>query len=111
MPTEEEDARYYQEHRDDPEEWGEPVYVEPRRPRLESMLSVRLSAEEADLVRSAASAAGQSVSDFIRAAILQRVSQAPSIQWQRGGEAAPEAGNTPEGADVSITGGKLVGQP
>lgn len=111
MPTEEEDARYYQEHRDDSDEWGEPVDAETQRARLEAMLSVRLTADEADAVRSAASAAGQRVSDFMRAAILERVSRAPSIQWQPGGEAFPEAGDTTDGSEVSITGGKLVGQP
>lgn len=76
-----EDAQYYQEHRDDPDEWGEPVEPRPRKRRLDAMLSVRLSPEEADLVRRAAASEGETVSDYIRNALLQRTMQGPSIEF------------------------------
>jgi hypothetical protein len=65
------DAEYYQQHKDDPDEWGEPVERKPSR-RLASMVSVRLAPEELDRIRQAAEDAGESVSNFIRRAALDR---------------------------------------
>jgi hypothetical protein len=64
-----EDAEYYQQHRDDEDEWGDAVAPREKR-RLASMISVRFTPAEADQVRDAARTAGGSVSDFIRRAAL-----------------------------------------
>jgi hypothetical protein len=67
------DAQYYQRHKDDEGEWGEPVRMPASaRRRLASMISVRFSAEEARWVRKAAADAGESVSNYIRTATLRR---------------------------------------
>ncbi|MFE9604768.1 plasmid mobilization protein [Streptomyces hokutonensis] len=70
MSDEQERAAYYEAHKDDEGEWGEPeAPAQPRR-RLASMISVRLAPEESQLVRDAAERAGVSVSAFIRSAAL-----------------------------------------
>jgi hypothetical protein len=70
MSSESERAEYYESHKDDPELWGEPQPAKPRR-RLASMISVRLSPDEADAIREAAEREGLSVSAFLRAAALK----------------------------------------
>ncbi len=68
----ESDAEYYQAHKDDPEEWGEPESVEkPKNRRLAAMISVRFAPEEEETIRRAASARGESVSHFIRQAAVR----------------------------------------
>lgn len=82
--SEETRAQYYQTHKDDADEWGVPERpsASPRR-RLASMISVRFSPAEATLIRRAAEAVGESVSQFVRKAALQRCQPhrqiAPSI--------------------------------
>ena len=67
------DAEYYQQHKDDEGEWGEPVRTPASaRRRLASMISVRFSPEEARWVRKAAADASESVSNYIRTATLRR---------------------------------------
>lgn len=54
-------------------DWGESSRpASGRRPRLESMVSVRFSPEEIERVRAAAEADGETVSSYIRAAVLSR---------------------------------------
>lgn len=75
------DADFYQEHRDDPDEWSEPEEPTERveRRRLAAMVSVRLSPEESSLLRSVAAARNLSLSGFIRQAALAAVRpQVPS---------------------------------
>jgi uncharacterized protein (DUF1778 family) len=84
MSDEKTRAQYYQAHKDDPDEWGEPEpSPAPRKRRLASMISVRFSPDEARMVRLAAETVDESVSQFVRKATLQRCqpqrSQAPSI--------------------------------
>ncbi len=67
------DAEFYQSHRDNTEEWGKPVRPKTPSRRLASMISVRLSADEASEVRAAAARVGESVSNFIRNAVLRQV--------------------------------------
>ncbi len=69
----EQDATYYQKHKDDADEWGDPEgpLVRSDRRRLGAMVSVRLTPEEADLVRQMASSKGLSMSAFIRACVLE----------------------------------------
>jgi hypothetical protein len=67
-----EDAEYYQAHKDDPREWGEPQPApKSRRRRLVAMISVRFTPEEEQTVRRAAQETGKSVSNFIRQAALK----------------------------------------
>lgn len=67
----ERDADFYQSHKDDSQEWGDPQPRRPERRRLASMISVRFSPEEAKLVRREAKARKTSVSNFIRVAALK----------------------------------------
>lgn len=70
--TEAELAEFYFEHRDDPRMWGE--QVPSREPeRLDAIISLRFTKDEATSVREAAKAAGISVSDLLRAAALKAV--------------------------------------
>lgn len=66
------DATYYQEHKDDDEDWGEPEAppAGTSRRRLDSMISVRLSPGEVDEVRQSAAHEGLTVSAFVRACVL-----------------------------------------
>ena len=64
------DADYYQAHKDDPAEWGDPQPAPKPSRRLAAMISVRFTPDEEQAIRAAAAAAGQSVSGFIRAAAL-----------------------------------------
>jgi hypothetical protein len=64
------DVGYYQTHRDDEAEWGEPLPVTHPSRRLDAMISVRLSGDEADEIRAAAQATNVSVSTFLRTAAL-----------------------------------------
>ena len=69
----EQDAAYYQAHKDDPGEWGEPKPAEkPRKRRLAAMISVRFTPEEEDEIRQAAQSNGYSVSQFIREIALKQ---------------------------------------
>jgi len=72
MAMAQQDAEYYQEHKDDPQEWGEAQPApKSRRRRLVSMISVRFTPEEEQAVRRAAQEMGKSVSSFIRLAALK----------------------------------------
>ncbi|MCA1707460.1 MAG: hypothetical protein LC808_31010 [Actinobacteria bacterium] len=61
-------AEYHREHRDD--ELGEEVDFEVAKP-LRVTMSFRLPAEEADVIREAAAAAGTSLSEWIRWATMR----------------------------------------
>ena len=74
MSSESERAEYYEAHKDDPSIWGEPTPVKPRR-RLASMISVRLSPDEVEVVRAAADQRGLSVSGFLRTAALKEANR------------------------------------
>lgn len=66
------DADYYQAHKDDPEEWGEPRPApKSRRRRLVAIISVRFTSDEEQAVRREAREMGKSVSTFIRQAALK----------------------------------------
>jgi Family of unknown function (DUF6290) len=72
MAMSQQDAEYYQAHKDDPQEWGEPQPApKSRRRRLVAMISVRFTPEEEQAIRRAAQKTGNSVSNFIRQAALK----------------------------------------
>jgi hypothetical protein len=74
------DAKYYQEHKDDEEEWGdaEPAPKRSESRRLGAMVSVRFSADEVEQLREAAGAEGRSLSGYVRNAALN-LSSVPTI--------------------------------
>ncbi len=68
------DASFYQEHKDDGDEWGKPESA--RRPpsekrKLAAMVSVRFTPEEESAVRAAAKSHQLSLSRFIRECALR----------------------------------------
>jgi predicted DNA binding CopG/RHH family protein len=70
MSSEKDRAAHYESHKDDPDEWGEAEPAPKERRRLASMVSVRLAPDELELVRTAASSRGLSVSAFLRSVAL-----------------------------------------
>lgn len=70
--SEETRAQYYQTHKDDEDEWGEPERPASAKRRLASMISVRFSPDEAKMIRRAAESIDESVSQYVRKATLQR---------------------------------------
>jgi uncharacterized protein (DUF1778 family) len=80
--AERERAAYYESHKDEPGDWGEAEPPKERR-RLASMISVRLSPEEAAVVRAAAERQCLSVSAFLRNAALREArTQGPAVPAQ-----------------------------
>jgi Ribbon-helix-helix protein, copG family len=74
-------AEELEKTRDDPGEWSEvPVDIQVR-PNRTQVVSFRLPVEELEMLTSAASLAGESVSEFIREAIESRTRQrfSPSV--------------------------------
>lgn len=70
--TEEALARELHAHRHDPDEWSEePVPITVRQSRT-AILSVRLPLDELDGLEEAAQAAGESLSDYVRKAVVVR---------------------------------------
>ena len=70
------DAKFYQDHKDDPEVWDEPeprAGRKPERRRLNAMVSIRLTPEEEDALRAAAEQKGVSLSAFVRESILREL--------------------------------------
>jgi hypothetical protein len=112
------DANYYQAHKDDPEEWGEPKPTgKPSKRRLAAMISVRFTPEEEDEIRQAARSKGESVSQFIRETALKQArsssSKAPTVPISAisatstgsfGGTSRTLAGN----AVIEVPGGPLL---
>jgi hypothetical protein len=77
----ESDASYYQQHKDDEQEWEEHPAPAARRPkrRLDAMVSVRFSPSEQDVLREAAARRGETVSTFVRTAALRAAHQAVPV--------------------------------
>jgi uncharacterized protein (DUF1778 family) len=104
------DAEYYQAHKDDPEEWGEPKpSSKPKRRRLAAMISVRFAPQEEDAIRKAASARGESVSHFVRQAALKEArstSATPPLVMLHA-QSMPSTGSTLASAEV-VAGNSLV---
>jgi hypothetical protein len=69
--SESERAAFYQEHKDDPDVWGEdePIETETSSRQLGSTITVRLSADDADLLRQAAKDLDVSYSGVVRQAL------------------------------------------
>jgi len=66
-------------HRDDPGEWGEePVRIEVRPSRME-LVSFRLPSSELDVLQEAASQSGESLSEFVRAAVSLRLGRSGAV--------------------------------
>lgn len=112
MNDEWERAEYYEAHKDDPDEWGEPEPAKPRR-RLASMFSVRLAPAELETVRDAAERRGLSVSAFLRMAALNEARAehpAPvTVQAWSYTNVAVTAMSVPAGADLDNLFGSAPG--
>src|SRR5688572_9503381 len=71
--SEAEVAAYYQEHKDDPDLWGEPIAPPVKRGRpsqgLRATITVRFTEEEAELIRRAARTSDASYSEVVRRAV------------------------------------------
>lgn len=65
------DAEFYQQHKDDPNEWGDPELGEPAG-RLDVVISVRLTSDQEDRLRAAADRSGLSLSKYLREAALRQ---------------------------------------
>ncbi len=61
------------EHKDDPDEWSEEAVPIEVRPSRTSVVSFRLPTEEMDALEEAASAAGESLSEYVRKAVALRL--------------------------------------
>lgn len=68
--TETNDAKYYQDHKESPGEWGPPRSPSKKPRRLDSLVSVRFSAAEEERLRSKAEQIGTTLSAYVRAAAL-----------------------------------------
>ncbi|HEX6500394.1 MAG TPA: hypothetical protein VF054_15390 [Micromonosporaceae bacterium] len=82
--------------------------------RLAVMISVRFGADEADLVRAAAANAGQSVSNFLRAAALRRAGAPDAAVAAPSGTFTPPATTFTRGGpamSVASDGSFIAGDP
>ena len=75
MSEERDKVAFYQQHKDDPEVWGEPEEGAPpaRRGALSATITVRFSPEEASAIRSLAQELDVSYSDIVRRAVRKFV--------------------------------------
>ncbi len=75
------DAAYYDAHRDDPDEWGDPIEppVARNRKNLTATITVRFSAEEAEGIRRKAKAAGITYSEVVRKAVQEYTQSSSSF--------------------------------
>ena len=64
------DAVYYQHHKDDPDEWGDAEQDDAPVGNLVTVVSIRLSADQERVLRARAEAHGQPLSRYIREAAL-----------------------------------------
>jgi|SRR5215211_9006409 len=75
MSEEKDWAKFYQDHKDDPEVWGEPEEDAPptRRGGLSATITVRFSPEEASAIRVLAQELDLSYSEIVRRAVRKFV--------------------------------------
>jgi len=75
MSEERDKAAFYQQHKDDPEVWGEPEENAPstRRGGLSATITVRFSPEEASAIRGLAQELAVPYSEIVRRAVRKFV--------------------------------------
>ena len=75
MSKEKDWATFYEQHKDNPDIWGEPVQGPPptRSRGLSATITVRFSPEEASEIRELAKELGVSYSDIVREAVQRFV--------------------------------------
>jgi hypothetical protein len=80
-------AKFYQDHKDDPEVWGEPEEDAPpvRKGGLSATITVRFSSEEASAIRGLAQELDLSYSEIVRRAVRKYVHTRLAV-----GEGAPD---------------------
>ena len=109
MSEERDWAKFYQEHRDDPDMWGEPEKEVQPAPKsgLSSTVTVRFSPEEASEMRSWAKKLDLTYSTLVRTAVRTFVQNASMIERSISGPLAEyeRARETAQGrrGEVSLT--------
>src|SRR3712207_1308549 len=75
MSEEKDWAAFYEQHKDDPEMWGDPEDDGPSIPKggLSATITVRFSPEEASAIRGLAKELGVSYSEIVRTAVRKFV--------------------------------------
>lgn len=100
-------AAFYQQHKDDPEVWGEPEENAPptRRSGLSATITARFSPEEASAIRELAQEIGVPYSEIVRRAVRKFVHSRLAVGEEA--QAEPE-----DRHDYSFsTGGTRTGTP
>lgn len=101
-------AAYFQAHKGDDAEWGDPILSGKEAPRrLASMISIRLTPDEADRVRAAASERGETLSQFVREAALNEASASFGRAWVSFDMACTLAGAM--GSSIRLTSTRTAG--
>ena len=77
-------ARYHQDHKDDPDVWGEPEPPAPSEERssgraLGATITVRFSPQEAERIREIAKAQGKPYSEIVRQALQSYMRPSVSV--------------------------------
>jgi len=105
-----EDADFYQAHKDDPDVWGQAEGVrgqQPERRRLNAMVSVRLAPDEEDALRTEAERRGVSLSALIRQTMMRELAPPATMLLMQGhGTATEAAKSAPEmrpSENISVT--------
>lgn len=85
MNDEREEAQYYHEHKDDEEEWGEPVAPPdvPRRGRMGATITVRFPSALAELIRATAEQSNLTYSDVVRQAVAAALRSRQEVAHKR----------------------------
>lgn len=81
-------ARELYEHRSDPDQWEDTPAEVKVRPARNEVVSFRLPSDQLDLIEQLAAEAGQSISEFLRNAVLAYVrgeTMTPVLDVQAGG--------------------------
>ena len=85
-------ASHHQMHKDDPNEWGDPLRPSKDSKRLDVVVSVRFTADEEARLREEALLTNEALSTFIRRAALNRCPATNVVAFRAvsaGGEALP----------------------
>lgn len=94
----EEEAAYFEAHRDDPNEWGDAVEapVVPARKGLGVSITVRFSPPEAEAIRRTAKQEGITYSEIVRKAVEQYAKSAYVFHANQNSILPVFASNTPK---------------
>jgi len=102
MEIENDRAAFYEAHRDDNDLWDDPapapIDEQPARAGLTATITVRFSAEEAEVIRQIARTRRSSYSDVVREAVAQYTRRGPrtvtTVHLFSGGSTQPRSEGT-----------------